>query len=80
MTNVLEKLHRDNHGNYWLKLEDEDEIINYCEEVDDVYTHEDIQNLYEEHGWYDYLDEERWEEIKREEKINQEINAMRNAI
>jgi hypothetical protein len=68
MENIIDQLHRDTFGQFWIKLEDDDEVIQYCEDHDDLSNHETIQQLYEECGWFDYMDEERWEEYKESQK------------
>jgi hypothetical protein len=65
MENIIDQLHRDGMGQFWIKLEDDDEVLNYCEDHDDLSNHETIQDLYEECGWIEYLDTHRYKKSHR---------------
>lgn len=56
MNNILHNLYEDNHGRFWKLLEDDDEIIEYCEEHGNIDTLNTVNDLYYRLGFDDYLD------------------------
>lgn len=70
MVNVVANLYEDNKGRFWKLIDTDDEIIDYCEEQDDIRTHEDIQELYERLGIIEYLDDHRASELIRQDVVN----------
>ena len=78
MFNIVANLYEDGKGQFWKLIDAYDELIDYCEENDDIDTHEDIQELYEKLGIEEYLDEHRATKIYHLKAIDRQIDALRD--
>ena len=58
MNNIFHNLYEDSAGRFWKLLEDDDELIDYCEENGNIDNMDTVQELYYRLGFDDYLNTE----------------------
>ena len=58
MNNIFHNLYEDSAGRFWKLLEDDDELIDYCEENGNIDSMETVQELYYRLRFDDYLNTE----------------------